>query len=215
MHRHVWYMPLLTRLFTCSSSQIITEGSLRFFSLPFRFHHAGATTCTPEYYINMRTGTHYFPRAAAAHDANRVKFALNKIDEAPLTAASINGGPYTNQQQLLQMQQQQQQLQLQANGLTVASQRRLESMSCEMARRHFPAVVRGLTTTTSTSLVVTESLGFGGNGGTSVGNGHHVLAVASKNLTAATAVAGLSPDVQRRLTIQSYKGMECEWKCHN
>lgn len=140
----------------------------------------------------MRTGTHYFPRAAAAGDPSRVKFALNKIDETP--AAVGNGGQHNNQHQQ-QLQQQQQ-----TNGLTVASQRRLESMSCEMARRHFPAVVRGLTAT-GTSLVVTETLGFASS------NGHQVLAMASKNLTAAT---GLSPDVQRRLTIQSYKGMECE-----
>lgn len=43
------------------------------------------TTNTPEYYINMRTGTHYFPRGVngvAAVERSRQKFGLNKIDEA-------------------------------------------------------------------------------------------------------------------------------------
>lgn len=154
----------------------------------------------------MRTGTHYFPRAgiAACGDPNRVKFALNKIDEAPATATTP--GHHALQQQHNVHPH------VTPNGgaLSLASQRRLESMSCEMARRHFPAVVRG--GLHATSLVLTESatVGFAASSsGNSMGH-HHVLAAMATKSLATGSVAGLSPDVQRRLTIQSYKGMECE-----
>ncbi|XP_055916591.1 uncharacterized protein LOC129949266 isoform X1 [Eupeodes corollae] len=43
----------------------------------------GATYTPPEYYINMRTGTHYFPKSVntLAIEAQRYKFGLNKIEE--------------------------------------------------------------------------------------------------------------------------------------
>lgn len=52
-----------------------------FFS--FNIYILGASY-TPEYYINMRTGTHYFPKNVSygiAEVTNRLKFGLNKIDE--------------------------------------------------------------------------------------------------------------------------------------
>uniref|UniRef100_A0A1A9X3T4 Uncharacterized protein n=1 Tax=Glossina brevipalpis TaxID=37001 RepID=A0A1A9X3T4_9MUSC len=50
----------------------------------------------PEYYINMRTGTHYFPKSinSLAIEAQRYKFGLNKIEEMspiePLPKTSFN-----------------------------------------------------------------------------------------------------------------------------
>ncbi|XP_055379416.1 putative uncharacterized protein DDB_G0282133 isoform X2 [Condylostylus longicornis] len=43
----------------------------------------GTTYTPPEYYINMRTGTHYFPKNANALgvELSRQKFGLNKIEE--------------------------------------------------------------------------------------------------------------------------------------
>ncbi|CAD7077277.1 unnamed protein product [Hermetia illucens] len=43
----------------------------------------GASYTPPEYYINMRTGTHYFPKGVntLAIEATRYKFGLNKIEE--------------------------------------------------------------------------------------------------------------------------------------
>lgn len=54
--------------------------------------------------------------------------------------------------------------------------------------------------------------GFVVNGGINVdamGNGH-VLA-AKTNLHSVVVSTGLSPDLQRRLALQNYKGMECKW----
>lgn len=55
-------------------------------SLPiyyFFFNLTGASYTPPEYYINMRTGTHYFPKGVntLAIEATRYKFGLNKIEE--------------------------------------------------------------------------------------------------------------------------------------
>lgn len=43
----------------------------------------GTIYTPPEYYINMRTGTHYFPKSvnSLAIEAQRYKFGLNKIEE--------------------------------------------------------------------------------------------------------------------------------------
>ncbi|XP_061400757.1 uncharacterized protein LOC133336474 [Musca vetustissima] len=43
----------------------------------------GAGYTPPEYYVNMRTGTHYFPKSvnSLAIEAQRYKFGLNKIEE--------------------------------------------------------------------------------------------------------------------------------------
>ena len=43
----------------------------------------GAGYTPPEYYINIRTGTHYFPKSvnSLAIEAQRYKFGLNKIEE--------------------------------------------------------------------------------------------------------------------------------------
>ncbi|XP_037049316.1 serine-rich adhesin for platelets isoform X2 [Bradysia coprophila] len=106
-------------------------------------------TYTPEYYINMRTGTHYFPRGVSSVvEQSRHKFGLNKIDEA--TGAETN------------------------------SHRRTES--CDSNRRPL-------------------------NGGTDVIANGHVLA-AKANFNSVVVSTGLSPDLQRRLALQNYKGME-------
>lgn len=48
------------------------------------FHSfAGGASYSPEYYINIRTGIHYFPKGNATVDsgANRFKSGLNRIEE--------------------------------------------------------------------------------------------------------------------------------------
>lgn len=118
-------------------------------------------TYTPEYYINMRTGTHYFPRGVSsvvAVEQSRHKFGLNKIDEGTGAETTTN------------------------------FHRRTES--CDSNRR---------------------SLNNGGEISVDViGNGH-VLA-AKTNLHSVIVSTGLSPDLQRRLALQNYKGMECKHK---
>lgn len=124
-------------------------------------------TYTPEYYINMRTGTHYFPRGVAsaggpnAIDKNRQKFGLNKIDETSSIGANIvdngmsNGNYYHH--------------------------RRTESMSCEPVRR-----ILGVPPPNMDAIMC------------------------NTNLCSATPSPGLSPDVQRRLALATYKAMECK-----
>ncbi len=117
-------------------------------------------TYTPEYYINMRTGTHYFPRGVSSVvvEQSRQKFGLNKIDE--LTGSEVATS-------------------------TTNSHRRTES--CDSNRR---------------------SLISNGAGVSVDGNGHVIAA--KTNLHSVIVTTGLSPDLQRRLALQNYKGMECE-----
>lgn len=117
---------------------------------------SGATN-TPEYYINMRTGTHYFPRGVngvAAVERSRQKFGLNKIEEAAAEGSVLNHGN---------------------------SHRRTES--CDLGRRQ-PMRATG------TSLLDNGS--------------------APKDSQAYALGRGLSPDLQRRLAYQNYKGLECK-----
>jgi hypothetical protein len=54
------------------------------FSFGFFFSSlAGGASYSPEYYINIRTGIHYFPKGNASADAgsNRFKSGLNRIEE--------------------------------------------------------------------------------------------------------------------------------------
>lgn len=76
--------------------------------------------------------------------------------------------------------------------------RRTESLSCELSRRHF---------------------GHNGSNGiaaeAALGNGHKFLTnnmMAAAAAAAAAASPGMSPDVQRRLALQTYKAMECKLK---
>lgn len=191
----------------------------------------------------MRTGTHYFPRAGGivtASDAGRVKFALNKIDETPASmpvskmpkatpptatshSANISGQYVAKPLHPMTVNQRQQLLHPQMPSppmptptpavQSVASQRRLESMSCEMARRHFPAIVQRPTTSQLTSDTTTTT-----TTSTSTMMGHPngpVMSLANKHVsnTSAAAAVGQSPDVQRRLSVQSYRGMECTFVC--
>lgn len=47
------------------------------------FFFAGGASYSPEYYINIRTGIHYFPKGNATIDpgASRFKSGLNRIEE--------------------------------------------------------------------------------------------------------------------------------------
>lgn len=118
----------------------------------------------------MRTGTHYFPRGVnPILDPNRSKYGLNKIDEST--------------QQL--------------DSPVTPNHRRLETMSCEMARRHLPY------SNGATQLVLTES---------SLTHQNNGQMIVSKQLVATATSNGMSPDVQRRLTMQAYKTMECKYR---
>lgn len=102
------------------------------------------TSNAPEYYINMRTGTHYFPRGVsgvAAVERNCQKFGLNKIEET------------ANE-----------------SGAQAGSHRRTESL--DFARCSAPIAATGA--------------------GSSV------------------VMRTMSPDIQRRLAYQSYRGLECK-----
>lgn len=49
-----------------------------------KFEYLTGASYTPEYYINIRTGTHYFPKSVGTigvEPSNRVKYGLNKIEE--------------------------------------------------------------------------------------------------------------------------------------
>lgn len=114
---------------------------------------------TPEYYINMRTGTHYFPSrgvssAAVTIEHSRQKFGLNKIDEA----TPPSGG----------------------DALPIVHRR---TESCDIGRRNS----------------MQNCINPLANGGQQ--------ACFQANIVAAT---GLSPDLQRRLALQNYKGLECK-----
>lgn len=74
--------------------------------------------------------------------------------------------------------------------------RRTESLSCELSRRHF---------------------GHNGSNGIAAETslGHKFLTnnmLAAAAAAAAAASPGMSPDVQRRLALQTYKAMECTLK---
>lgn len=147
---------------------MITNKKWSHFS-PNLTHYLKGPGTTPEYYINMRTGTHYFPRGVnPIIEPNRSKYGLNKIDES----AHQLDSPVT------------------------PNHRRLESMSCEMARRHLPYANAG-----ATKLVLTES---------SLTHNNNGQLIVSKQMVATATSNGMSPDVQRRLTMQAYKTMECE-----
>lgn len=47
------------------------------------FPHIGGASYSPEYYINIRTGIHYFPKGSTTIDpnTNRFKSGLNRIEE--------------------------------------------------------------------------------------------------------------------------------------
>lgn len=128
--------------------------------LSFFFFSTG-TTNTPEYYINMRTGIHYFPRGVngvAAVERSRQKFGLNKIDET-------------------------------VGETIITNHRRTES--CDLGRRQPPLLNGNMESTSGSS---------------------SAAAVEGKETFNYVSNRGLSPDLQRRLTYQNYKGFECKLK---
>lgn len=127
------------------------------------YSQTGATY-TPEYYINMRTGTHYFPRgvSSVAIEQSRQKFGLNKIDES--TAGEIS---------------------------SAVVHRRTESCDLNNSRNSVPNILSN------------------GN----VLNGHMSTALVTQAAgvhPGGVSATGLSPDLQRRLAMQNYKGLECK-----
>ena len=59
------------------------EFSLRFLLFSSFHSFTGGASYSPEYYINIRTGIHYFPKGNTTIDAssNRFKSGLNRIEE--------------------------------------------------------------------------------------------------------------------------------------
>lgn len=103
------------------------------------------TSNAPEYYINMRTGTHYFPRGVngvAAVERNCQKFGLNKIEET------------ANE-----------------SGTQVSNHRRTESFDFTRC---------------------------------------NVAIASATNANSSIVMRTMSPDIQRRLAYENYRGFECK-----
>lgn len=124
------------------------------------------TTNAPEYYINMRTGTHYFPRgvnAVAAVERSRQKFGLNKIEET--VGESILSSTTTTATAI------------------VSHHRRTES--CDLSqKRHQTTVLNGA------ALITKEMCNL---------------------MQTNTAHSRMSPDLQRSMAYQNYRGFECKY----
>lgn len=119
------------------------------------------TSNAPEYYINMRTGTHYFPRGVtgvAAVERNCQKFGLNKIEETASETMTT----------------------MTATATTILSNHR-RTESCDLGESKLK---------TASALVPTSK-----DANTSV-----------------IAMRTMSPDVQRHLVYQNYRGFECKCK---
>lgn len=143
------------------------------------FRILGTTNNAPEYYINMRTGTHYFPRgvnAVAAVERSRQKFGLNKIEETvgetmcTTTITSVT------------------------SNAIISSHRRTES--CDLSHRRQSANnissnsinCNGITTAPTPSIVTKEV----------------------SSLLQTNTHSRMSPDLQRHLAYQTYRGFECK-----
>lgn len=133
--------------------------------------HDAGTSNAPEYYINMRTGTHYFPRGVtgvAAVERNCQKFGLNKIEETASEVAAATTTSTTT---------------ISAKAATtvattiLSNHRRTES--CDLGKSKLRA---------ATALVPTSN----------------------DAKTSVIAMRAMSPDAQRRLAYQNYRGFECK-----
>lgn len=135
---------------------------------------------TPEYYINMRTGTHYFPRninGVAAVERNRQKFGLNKIEETAAENAPV--------------------------ALPHGKHRRTES--CDSNQ---PLPARSVANLQSS---LHRKIIHSGQTSNISSLEKNIPMTGAKDIRNYSLERGLSPDLQRQLAFQSYKGMECKY----
>lgn len=131
----------------------------------------------------MRTGTHYFPRgvnAVAAVERSRQKFGLNKIEET--VGETMCTTSVTN---------------VTSNAI-ISNHRRTES--CDLSHRRQAAATAAATSILSNSNGASHSNGV-------------VAPIVSKEVSSllqANTHSRLSPDLQRHLAYQSYRGFECK-----
>lgn len=134
------------------------------------------TTNAPEYYINMRTGTHYFPRGVtgvAAVERNCQKFGLNKIEET--AGESAIATTLTTSAT--------------ASHTTIFSSNHRRTESYDLGKSKLKTTsLASLGPTTATTTIRTS-------------NDHK---------TSVIAMQTMSPEVQRRLAYQNYRGFECK-----
>lgn len=132
----------------------------------------------------MRTGTHYFPRgvnAVAAVERSRQKFGLNKIEETAGESVCANSQASSTSEN---------------NHNIVSNHRRTES--CDLShRRQSTGILSSSTTTTTTN-------------NNCNGSGAPILPKEMCNLLQANTQSRMSPDLQRHLALQTYKGFECK-----
>lgn len=152
----------------------------------FRFFKIG-TANAPEYYINMRTGTHYFPRGVngvAAVERSRQKFGLNKIEETvgeTMCTTSITNST--------------------SGSAIISNHRRTESCDLGQHQRQ------------SSSSIFKSNNSINSISGNNNGNGVATPILSkevSSLLQANNTHSRMSPDLQRHLAYQTYRGFECK-----
>lgn len=145
----------------------------------------------------MRTGTHYFPRgvnAVAAVERSRQKFGLNKIEETvgeTMCTTSITSATA-------------------ASSAIISNHRRTES--CDLSHRRQTATT-AITATTAASTTVTTNniLGNSNNNCNSIA-GAPIVSKEVNSLLQENTHSRMSPDLQRHLAYQTYRGFECKSK---
>lgn len=136
----------------------------------------------------MRTGTHYFPRGVAAVERNRQKFGLNKIEETVGESVCTTSITANN-----------------SKNCSASNHRRTESCDLNDKRQTTSA---STTTATTTILNSSNCNGLGINGAT-------ILSKEICNLMQTNSHSRMSPDLQRHLAYQTYRGFECNMKYLN
>lgn len=145
----------------------------------------------------MRTGTHYFPRgvnAVAAVERSRQKFGLNKIEETvgeTMCTTSITSATA-------------------ASNAIISNHRRTES--CDLSHRRQTATT-AITSATAASTTVTTNniLGNSNNNCNSIA-GAPIVSKEVNSLLQENTHSRMSPDLQRHLAYQTYRGFECKSK---
>lgn len=172
-------------------------GRNKFFFLPFFFSISYiGTTNTPEYYINMRTGTHYFPRgvnAVAAVERSRQKFGLNKIEETvgeTMCTTSITATAASN--------------------AIISNHRRTESCDLSHRRQSATTAIAAATSAATTTVTTNNILGNSNNNCSNITAGAPIVSKEVSSLLQENTHSRMSPDLQRHLAYQTYRGFECK-----
>lgn len=152
----------------------------------------------------MRTGTHYFPRgvnAVAAVERSRQKFGLNKIEETvgeTMCTTSITAATAA------------------INNAIISNHRRTES--CDLSHRRQSATTVIATAAAAAATATTTAAGTNNILGNSNNNCNSLAATAPivskevSSLLQENTHSRMSPDLQRHLAYQTYRGFECKSK---